>query len=460
VAGPAASVHEERLLAPLVGFRPKLFLGSLLTGGLVGLLFYAWGFQIVNDIGVAGITRPVFWGFYIVNFVFWIGISHAGTLISAILRVTQAEWRRPVTRCAEAITTFALMIGGLFPLIHLGRPWIFWYMMPIPTDRGIWPNFRSPLMWDVLAITTYLIGSVMYLLLPMIPDFAIIRDRMMRENPKSLKTLFFRVAALGWRGTPQQWFSLEAGIKTMAVVIIPVAVSVHTIVSWDFAMAIQPMWHSTIFGPYFVVGAIYSGVAVLMLAMYLLRKGLHIEEYLNDKVFNNLGLMFLAFAMLWSYFTFAEHLTVWYGNEHAERIVFDARIDGRFSGYFWTMIVVNTVIPFLILPFRWGRKPLGTAIVGFGVLIGMWIERYLIVVGTLSFPRLTYTEGFYSPTWVEVGILIGSVGLFGFLYFSFIQLAPIVSLWEVREGEHIKHRVEPAHPSALHPAPQLAKEEA
>jgi molybdopterin-containing oxidoreductase family membrane subunit len=177
-------------------------------------------------------------------------------------------------------------------------------------------------------------------------------------------------------------------------------------------------------------------------------------------VFNNLGLMFLAFAMLWSYFTFAEHLTVWYGNEHAERIVFDARIDGRFSGYFWTMIVVNTVIPFLILPFRWGRKPLGTAIVGFGVLIGMWIERYLIVVGTLSFPRLTYTEGFYSPTWVEVGILIGSVGLFGFLYFSFIQLAPIVSLWEVREGEHIKHRVEPAHPSALHPAPQLAKEEA
>jgi molybdopterin-containing oxidoreductase family membrane subunit len=457
VAGPAASVHEEALLKPLVGFRPKLFLGSLLTGGLVGLLFYAWGFQIVNDIGVAGITRPVFWGFYIVNFVFWIGISHAGTLISAILRVTQAEWRRPVTRCAEAITTFALMIGGLFPLIHLGRPWIFWYMVPIPTERGIWPNFRSPLMWDIMAITTYLIGSVMYLLLPMIPDFAIIRDRMMRENPKSVKTLFFRIAALGWRGTPQQWFSLEAGIKTMAVVIIPVAVSVHTIVSWDFAMAIQPMWHSTIFGPYFVVGAIYSGVAVLMLAMYLLRKGLHIEQYLNDKVFNNLGLMFLAFAMLWSYFTFAEHLTVWYGNEHSERIVFDARIDGRFSGYFWTMIVVNTIIPFLVLPFRWGRKPLGTAIVGFGVLIGMWIERYLIVVGTLSFPRLTYTEGFYSPTWVEVGILIGSVGLFGFLYFTFIQLAPIVSLWEVREGEHIQNRPPaPEHPPALHPAEREA----
>ncbi|MBM4183488.1 MAG: polysulfide reductase [Gemmatimonadetes bacterium] len=440
MSGPAASIHEEALVRPLSGFRPKLFFGSLVTGLLVAVLFYSWGYQIVNDIGVAGINRPVFWGFYIVNFVFWIGISHAGTLISAILRVTQAEWRRPVTRCAEAITTFALMIGGLFPLIHLGRPWIFWYMIPLPNERGIWPNFRSPLMWDVLAITTYLMGSILYLLLPMIPDFAIIRDKRLREYPKGLKTLFFRVAALGWRGTPQQWFSLEAGIKAMAVVIIPVAVSVHTIVSWDFAMAIQPMWHSTIFGPYFVVGAIYSGVAVLMVAMYLLRKGLGIHEYLSDKVFNNLGLMFLAFAMLWSYFTFAEHLTVWYGNEHAERAVFDGRITGEFSGFFWTMIIVNTVIPLLILPWPKGRKPLGTAIVGLGVLVGMWIERYLIVVGTLSTPRLEYTQGFYTPSWVEIGILVGSVGLFGFLYFAFLQLAPIVSLWEVREGEHLTHR--------------------
>ncbi len=456
MSGPAASVHEEALLRPLSSFRPKLFVGSLLTGLLVGVLFYSWGYQIVNDIGVAGINRPVFWGFYIVNFVFWIGISHAGTLISAILRVTQAEWRRPVTRCAEAITTFALLIGGLFPLIHLGRPGVFWYMMPIPTERGLWPNFRSPLMWDVLAITTYLTGSVLYLLLPMIPDFAIIRDKAMREHPKSLRTLFFRVAAIGWRGTPQQWFSLEAGIRTMAVVIIPVAISVHTIVSWDFAMAIQPMWHSTIFGPYFVVGAIYSGVAVLMVAMYLLRKGLGIGEYLNDKVFNNLGLMFLAFALLWGYFTFAEHLTVWYGNEHAERAVFDARISGEFAPLFWTMIVVNVLIPLAILPFPKGRKPLGTAIVGLGVLVGMWIERYLIVVGTLSFPRLDFNAGSYTPSWVEIGILVGSVGLFGFLYFGFLQLAPIVSLWEVREGEHIKNRQAPAQQHALHPASEEA----
>jgi molybdopterin-containing oxidoreductase family membrane subunit len=456
MVGPAAGAHEEVLVRPVSTFRPKLFLGSLATGLLVGLLFYSWGYQIVNDIGVAGINRPVFWGFYIVNFVFWIGISHAGTLISAILRVTQAEWRRPVTRCAEAITTFALMIGGLFPLIHLGRPWIFWYMVPIPTDRGIWPNFRSPLMWDIMAITTYLIGSILYLLLPMIPDFAILRDRMTRERPRSLKTLFFRVAALGWRGTPQQWYSLEAAIKSMAVVIIPVAASVHTIVSWDFAMAIQPMWHSTIFGPYFVVGAIYSGIAVLMVAMYLLRRGLHLEEYLNDKVFNNLGLLFVAFTLLWGYFTFAEHLTVYYGNEHAEIAVFDYRVAGGYAWLFWTMVAVNVAIPLLVLPFPKGRRPLATAIVGLGVLVGMWIERFLIVVGTLRFPRLDFTAGFYTPSWVEIGIMVGAIGMFGFLYFTFVQLAPIVSLWEVREGVHIANRPRPAEQRALEPAREEA----
>ena len=434
---PARS-HEENLIKPLTTFRPKLFVGSLLTGLVMALLFYSWGYQIFNDIGVSGINRPVFWGFYITNFVFWIGISHAGTLISAILRVTQAEWRRPVTRCAEAITTFALMIGGLFPLIHLGRPWIFWYMVPIPTYRGIWPNFRSPLMWDILAITTYLTGSLLYLYLPLIPDMAILRDRKLKEAPSAIRAFFFRALALGWRGTPQQWHSLEAGIKAMAVIIIPVAVSVHTIVSWDFAMAIQPMWHSTIFGPYFVVGAIYSGVAVLMVAMYLLRKGLGIGEYLSDKVFNNLGLLFLAFALMWGYFTFAEHLTVWYGNEHVERLVFNERIFGRYSGFFWTMMFTNVLVPLAILPFPKGRKPLGTAIVGCAVLVGMWIERYLIVVGTLSFPRLDYTVGSYAPSWVEMGIFVGSIGMFAFLYFTFVQTTPIVSIWEVREGHHLE----------------------
>ena len=434
-------MKEEALVRPLSGFRPGVIVGSLVTGAIAGLLFFCWGYQIKNDIGVAGINRPVFWGFYITNFVFWIGISHAGTLISAILRVTSAEWRRPVTRCAEAITVFALAIGGLFPLIHLGRPWLFWFMIPLPNHRGLWPNFRSPLVWDMVAIGTYLTGSVLYLLLPLLPDMAILRDRVLAETPQSLRARLFRLLAMGWRGTTQQWHSLEAGIKVMAVIIIPVAVSVHTIVSWDFSMTLQPMWHSTIFGPYFVVGAIYSGIAVLLLAMYLLRRGLGLQEYLSDKVFNNLGLLFVSFTIIWAYFTFAEHLTVWYGSKPSEMAVFWERVSGEYAPIFWGMIVVNVVIPLGVLPFPWGRKPLATAIVGLGVLVGMWIERFLIVVGTLRMPHLDFTVGTYQPSWVEIGILVGSFGMFAMLYFLFVQFAPIVSIWEVREGDHIASSV-------------------
>ncbi len=395
----------------------------------MSLLFFCWGHQIFNDIGVAGITRPVFWGFYITNFVFWIGISHAGTLISAILRVTSAEWRRPVTRSAEAITVFALSIGGLFPLIHMGRPWLFFYLLPYPNDRYLWPNFRSPLLWDVAAITTYLIGSSLYLLLPLIPDLAIVRD-----TSKGLKRRIYGLLSIGWKGTPQQWHSLERGIRVMAIIIIPVAVSVHTIVSWDFAMTLQPMWHSTIFGPYFVVGAIYSGIAILLLAMALIRRGLRFQDYLTDRVFNNLSLLLLTMTLLWGYFTFCEHVTIWYGNETTEMTVFNDRISGQFSVLFWLMVALNFVVPMMVLPFRAGRRPLGSALVGIGILIGMWLERFLIVVPSLSHPRLGYTMGTYSPTWVEWGILLGSFGMLGFLYFTFVRLVPIVSIWEVREG--------------------------
>ena len=447
--------HEAAIFRPVVGLRPGLVAGSLASGALFALLLYSWGYQVRNDIGVTGINRPVFWGFYITNFVFWIGISHAGTLISAILRVTAAEWRRPVTRCAEAITVFALSIGGLFPLIHLGRVWKFYYMLPLPNDRGLWPNFRSPLMWDMVAINAYLLGSLLYLLLPLLPDMAILRDRMLAEKPGSFRTCLYRVMALGWRGTPQQWHSLEQGIRVMAIVIIPVAISVHTIVSWDFAMTLTPMWHSTIFGPYFVVGAIYSGIAVLMVAMFLLRKGLRLERYLDDRVFNNLGLLLVTMTLLWSYFTYAEHLTIWYGDQAAEMAVLEAREAGRFAGFFWTMVVLNAVVPLLVLPFRWGRRPGWTAIVGVCVLIGMWLERYLIVVGSLSIPRLEFTVGYYAATWVEWGILLGSFGLFALLYFLFLQIAPIISIWEVREGEHVAAE----HTAAAQPSLRAVGEE-
>ena len=427
---PTAAVLDGELLGRLDRRRPGLLVGALASGALALVFLYCWGYQIANGIGVTGINRPVFWGFYIINFVFWIGISHAGTLISAILRVTKAEWRRPVTRSAEAITLFALAIGGLFPLIHLGRVAIFYYMIPYPNSRMLWPNFRSPLVWDIAAITTYIIGSALYLFLPLIPDAAVMRDR----AAAGLKKRFYAVLALGWRGTAQQWHSLEWGIRILAVAIIPVAVSVHTIVSWDFAMTQTPGWKSTIFGPYFVVGAIFSGIAVLMIAMALLRRGLGLGRFLTDRVFNNLGLLFVTMSLIWGYFTFAEHLTVWYSGDLFEKNVHHVLLHGDFALPFWTMVVVNLVIPVAVLSFPRGRRPLPTALVGCGVLVGMWLERFLIVVPSLSTPRLAYSIGDYMPSWVELGIMIGAVGVFACLYFTFTQLLPIVSVWEMREG--------------------------
>ncbi|HSF22971.1 MAG TPA: NrfD/PsrC family molybdoenzyme membrane anchor subunit, partial [Blastocatellia bacterium] len=241
---PANAKIDQDLLRPLVNTGWGWYITVGLSGAVVLAALGAFTYQVSSGIGVWGINRPVMWAFDITSFVFWIGISHAGTLISAILRVTGAEWRRPVTRCAEAITVFALMIGAMFPIIHLGRPWLFYWLMPYPNERGLWPNFRSPLAWDFFAINTYLLGSIIYLYLPLIPDLALMRDR-----TRGFRKRIYKALSLGWRGTQLQWARLEKAVQVMAVVIIPVAVSVHTIVSWDFAMTIRPMWHSTIFGP-------------------------------------------------------------------------------------------------------------------------------------------------------------------------------------------------------------------
>ena len=435
--GLETGIHRPVLLERLCRPRPALLIGSLISSLFVVLLLGTWFYQAKTGIGVSGLNRPGFWGLYIINFVFWIGISHAGTLISAILRITQAEWRRPVTRCAEAITVFALCVGGLFPLIHLGRPWLFYYMLPFANHRELWPNFRSPLMWDLVAIATYLTGSILYLALPLIPDLAILRDRW--SGQRDLRARLVRVLALGWRGTPEQWHSLESGIRILAIAIIPVAISVHSIVSWDFAVTQVPGWKSSIFAPYFVVGAIYSGVAVLLLAMAILRRGLGLAEALSARVFNNLSLLFVTMTLLWSYFTFTEHLTMWYGGDDAERAVHH-KLLSDYGPLFWTMVVLNVAVPLSILSFRRGRRPLGAAIAGLAVLIGMWLERFLIVVPALSVPRLAFTQGSYSPSWVELAITVGAAGTFVFLYFGFTQIAPIVSVWEIREGDNIELR--------------------
>ena len=408
-------------------------LGSVVLAGLS-----AYAYQVYNGIGVTGDNRPVFWGFHETNFVFWIGISHAGTLISAILRLVNATWRRPVTRCAEAITVFALMIGALFPIVHLGRPWLFFWLVPYPSAREIWPNFRSPLVWDFFAINTYLTGSLLFLLLPMIPDFALVRDR-----ATGWRHRIYGALALGWQGTTKQWHRLESAMQIMAIAIIPVAVSVHTIVSFDFSMATVPMWHSTIFGPYFVAGAIFSGIAALIIAMALLRRFLHLEEYLHPVHFQNLGKLLLLMSLLWVYFVFAERLTVWYGNEPSEMAVFWATQRGAYAPLFWTMVICNFVIPFPILALRRLRTIPGTVVASLTVLVGMWLERFLIIVPSLAHKQIPYTWGSYSPRPVEIVMAVAAFAAMGLLYVLFAKFVPIISIWELKVGDHPRPALTP-----------------
>lgn len=431
--GRLAGELNDDLFAPVLETSRRFYVTVAILLTIVAWAAVAWITQLWNGLGVTGLNRPVYWGFYITNFVFFIGISHAGTLISAILRLCKAEWRRAITRSAEVITVLVLFFGVGNVLIDMGRP-----------DRALnvifHAHFRSPLLWDVTSITTYLTASSIYLFLPLIPDIALLRDRLNEYaaagrpfSPWRLK--LYSILSRGWTGSERQQRRLDRAIAIMAVLVIPIAISVHTVVSWVFAMTIQPMWHSTIFGPYFVAGAIFSGIAALLIAMAIIRRVYHLEEYLKPIHFNNLGLLLLVMTLLWLYFTFAEHLTSYYGGEPAHMSVFWAKISGPYAIEFWTMVVCCFVIPFGILARRQTRTIAGTVIASVSVTIGMWLERFTIVVPTLINPRLPYARGAYHPSWVEFSIMAGCFAAFILLYMLFTKLFPIVSIWEVREGQ-------------------------
>lgn len=423
-------ILREDLLRPLRGASSTYVLALGISLSVVAWALFAWGYQIVNGMAVSGLNRPVYWGLYIVNFVFWIGISHAGTLISAILRLTDAGWRKPVTRAAEAITVFCLMIGGMFPLIHLGRVSLFYWLVPYPNERLLWPNFRSPLVWDMTAITTYLIGSAVFLYLPLIPDLALVADR-----TTGRRSAIYRLLSLNWTGSDRQWHALERAMKLMAGMILAVAVSVHSVVAFDFSMTIAPMWHSTIFAPYFVAGAIFSGIAALVLVMAALRHFLHLENYLRPSHFDNLGKLLLLMSLVWVYFTAAEHLTIWYGNVPGDMAVFNAREHGGFGAALWLMVTCNFLIPFVLLGIRRLRNMTTICISGATILVGMWLERFLIVIPTLSNPPLRAAWGAYSPSWVELSITAGTFAAMVALYLIFVKLFPIIAIWEY-EDDH------------------------
>lgn len=435
---------EEVALGPMQGISRAWLAWVALLLLLVVMAFVAYGTQVANGLAVTGMRDTVVWGFYITNFVFFIGISHAGTLISAILRVTQAEWRRPVTRMAEVITGVALLIGATMPIVDLGRA----DRIPNLILHG---RISSPVIWDLISISTYLTGSLIYLYLPLIPDIALARDRL-RGRVSRLRWKLYHVLAVGWHDTPEQRQRLERGIGIMMILIIPIAVSVHTVVSWIFAMTLRAGWNSTVFGPYFVVGAIYSGVAGIITVMYLFRRVYRLGEYITEKHFRYLGLLMLALAVIYLYFTLAEYLTTAYKLEVGERLLLEELLLGQFAVPFWLFVIGGCLVPIFIVAMpRTRTVPL---IVAASVLVnvGMWLKRFVIVVPSLEVPLMPYEWGVYDPTWVEYTITIGAFAAFALLFTLFAKLFPIISVWEIAEGWHLAADREHGRPeSAMAP---------
>ena len=432
----APGALEELALAPLVhrGRGYRLLVGSLAV--VVGIGAYAYWTQLRDGLAVTGMAstvNKVMWGVYITNFVFFIGISHAGTLISAILRVARAGWRAPVTRMAELITVVALSVGALFPLIDLGRP-----------DRIVnlvqFGRWQSPILWDVFAITTYLTGSLLYLYLPLIPDLATCRDRLVGTVSRP-KLWLYRILSVGWTGAPDQRRSLAKAIGTMMLVIILVAVSVHTVVSWIFGMTLRTGWNTALFGIYFVTGAIFSGVATLILVMVVLRRIYHLEEFITERHFVYLGYILAAVGMLMVYFNVSEILTAGYKMEGGEPVYLKQILTGSFAPMYWFYVVGGLLPPAIVLLFRPTRTVGGVVVASILVDVAMWIERYIIVVASLRVPQMPYTDlARYVPTWQEIAISLGSLALFVLVIAVFVRLVPVVSIWEIRE--HAEERAD------------------
>jgi len=397
---------------------------------LVGL-FGSWGYLIAEGLGVAGVNRPSYWGIFLVNTVFWIGISHAGTFISAILRVFKSEFRRPFTRAAELMTSFGLIQAGMSVFMHMGRVWLSYWLFPIPNQRQLWPNFHSPLSWDLLAITTYLLASTMYLFLPLIPDLAMARDRSTgwRKN-------FYKILALGFRGTEGEWTHLRTALNIFAFAIIPVMFSVHTIVSWDFAAAMRPGWNSTIFGPYFVVGALHSGMGAVVIVLAIIRATMkHMKYFIRPEHFDAIGKLMLIISMSWAYFFFNDYMVQWYGGDKYTDYLLHWHEAGPLGWMWFAMLFVNIVIPWAVLwNKKWRSTPWLVSIVGLLINVGMYFERYIIVPISLTINRMPFTWRLYQPG-IEIPLSIGTLAFFILLYMLASKLIPLIPVWEVQEGQ-------------------------
>jgi Ni/Fe-hydrogenase subunit HybB-like protein len=429
-----ASVTDK--ISALVLVRPynwRWFLGMAIGSSLTLLLLVSIAVLLYNGVGIWGIDVPVMWGFAIVNFVWWIGIGHAGTLISAILLLLKQDWRTSINRFAEAMTLFAVACAGLFPLLHLGRPWLFYWLLPYPNTMALWPQWRSPLIWDVFAVSTYATVSLLFWYVGLIPDLATLRDR----SKNRWAQYIYGILAMGWRGSARHWHRYRTTYLLLAGLATPLVVSVHTIVALDFTVAIIPGWHTTIFPPYFVAGAIFSGFAMVVTLSVPLRSAFGLKDYITDRHLENMAKVILATGMIVAYGYLMEAFMAWYGHNPYEKFVLlKNRPTGPYAHTYWMMLTCNVFVPQLLWS-RWVRSSVGLLwLISIFVNIGMWLERYVIVVTSLHRDFLPSSWSNYHGTFWDYSTFYGTLGLFLSLMFLFIRFLPVISITEMRELVH------------------------
>jgi Ni/Fe-hydrogenase subunit HybB-like protein len=425
-----ASVTDKISTIVLTRKTPRgWLLGFGLAFALVMLLLYAISYLLIVGVGIWGINIPVAWGFAIINFVWWIGIGHAGTLISAILLLLHQDWRTSINRFAEAMTLFAVACAGIFPLIHLGRPWFFYWLFPYPSTMGVWPQFRSPLVWDVFAVSTYGLVSFMFWYVGLIPDLATLRDRASRRLPR----IAYGILAMGWRGSAIHWKRYEMAYWLLAGLATPLVISVHTVVSFDFAIAIVPGWHSTIFPPYFVAGAIYSGFAMVMTLAIPIRRFYGLEDFITMRHLQAMAKVLLATGLIVAYGYLMEGFMAWYSGNRFESSMMANRLFGPYAPLFWALLLCNVLVPQVLWLQRIRSNVLALFIIAIVVNIGMWLERFIIVVTSLHRDFLPSAWAFYLPTVWDWATFVGTIGLFFALLFLFVRVLPMISIFEMRE---------------------------
>jgi Ni/Fe-hydrogenase subunit HybB-like protein len=405
------------------------WLAGLAIGmGLVAILMAAVTYLFLIGVGIWGINIPVGWGFAIINFVWWIGIGHAGTLISAILLLLKQTWRNSINRFAEAMTLFAVACAGMFPLLHMGRPWLAYWMFPYPSSMGVWPQFRSPLVWDVFAVSTYATISAVFWYVGLVPDFATMRER--ASHPLTKKV--YGILGLGWRGSARHWKRYEALYILLAGIATPLVLSVHTVVSFDFAIAIVPGWHTTIFPPYFVAGAIYSGFAMVLVLAIPIRHYYRLESMITMRHLQNSAKIMLATGLIVGYGYFFEAFMAFYSGSTYERFMMQNRWFGPYAVFYWSLILFNLVIPQILWMPKIRANTKWLFLISLVILVGMWLERFIIIVTSLSRDFLPSSWGHYVATRWDYAIFFGTLGFFATAIFIFIRIMPSISIFEMR----------------------------